>query len=189
MEQQNMQSLGETRWRRRLRYAMVVFMVLFPVLLSLLAAHESYSLDGDKYMGQIKLALDNSKLFLTRKTAVRLIDITGFTLALGREFHRVLIQGNFCLIAGIIFLRYALRKKQTHLYPLAIVNSVYSLFVFSALFGDYLLAWEFTVLYNRFMLWGRYLRDFRGVLPIVIYPALAVALLYYLIADIRKNRK
>lgn len=178
-------SAWSTERRRRIRYAMLIFMVLFPLALSLFVGHGRFDLDGDKTTNEIRKAFDGG-VFLLRHS--EFIDLTGLSGRAQKDGCRILIQGNFCLFAGIVLLYYARDKKQPHLYPLILTNSVYSFFVFLSVLGDWLLCQDWCGAYNRLMLWGRYLRCMSGVWPYLLCLALISSLVYYLAIDIKKTK-
>lgn len=175
---QNMQSSGETLLRKLLLYALCLFIIVFPLFLSSFSWSDEGIL-SPQMTSYLKHCFEENEFWMSPTN-----DFTSHSLVLLEDGGRVFVQGIICVLAEAVLLSLVIRTKLKHLYPFAVGYSVYSLLVFLSIIGDYFLNWGVPSWYNRFMLWGHYVRALYGILPIVIYAILITTLLYYVIKDL-----
>ena len=174
----NMQSSGGTLLRKLLLYALCLFIIVFPLFLSLFGWGDE-SIYSHPMTSYLKHCFEGNKFWMSPTN-----DFTSHSLVLLEDGGRVFVQGIICVLAEVVLLSLVMRTKQKHLYPFAAGYSVYSLLVFLSIVGDYFLNWGVPSWYNRFMLWGHYVRALHGILPVIIYAILITTFLYYVIKDL-----
>lgn len=178
MEAQNMQSSEETLWRKLLVGGLCLVIILVPLFISLLS-EENGGINSSETTVYLQNCFEKNRFMISPDN-----DFTSHSIALLEDGGKIFIQGLFCVFAVIILLSSVIRYHRKDLYPFAVAYSIYSMFIILANVGDYLLSWGLPSWYNRFMLWGRYVRALQGVLPMIIYVALFATLIYYIIKNV-----
>ena len=116
-------------------------------------------------------------------------DGTFYGIALREVGGTAFLQGLFCLVADAALICIAIDEKDKRLIPFTVLYSILTLFLLSAVCGDYIISASLHSGYNRLMLWGCEVRALHGLLPVLMYSAVMCSYVFYLVADKRKQFK
>lgn len=182
MTYENTQQTPETRRQRLFTYAFCAIIIAIPLVVSLLKGGFA-TIDGYDTVSRLYYSFGEGDFFISQPN-----DFTFLCMAMADDGDRVLLQSAFCLAAGIALISLAKRCAKMHLLPFVTTYSLYALLIVIATLGDLLIIGGYERSYNQFMLYGRYVRALYGPLPWVIYGALVLTFLWFLIKDIQAGK-
>lgn len=183
MVEQNVQSSGGIGLHRYILNGLFFFVILIPLLLSLIIKNGIGSGGTQDMIAYLQSAFQRSGFWANLSS-----DSTAYNIAIIEDGGKIFIQGVFCLIADITLVNIVVKRKNKILLPFVVLYSMLTLLIISAVCGDYVINWGYSFGYNRIMLWGCYVRSLHGLLPIITYSAVICSYVFYLVMDKRTHR-
>lgn len=171
-----LQLSGEMKLHRRIYYVVFLFLILIPLLTSIVAKIANPALD----MMYIYLhpCFERGSFIADLNSQ----DATIYYL-IEHDDVALFFQGPICMIAEIIVLILALRMKTRRVLPFVIAFSALMFLIISAWIGDYVVNEALPIHYNRIMLLGCHIRTLYHSYATWAYTIVFLAYTIFLVSD------